>query len=556
MSLVHLKNKNNGVTYVYESSGYWDKDKKQARSKRICIGKLDPVTGLLIPSKKNTLAEKEHETKKPGPVPSTEWKRKFYGTTYLFDSIAQKLGVTEDLKTCFPERHREILSVAYYLIMEDRNSLSRFPKWGRTHTHPFGKDISSQRSSELFGSIDEDSKQSFFAAQCKRRLETEYLFYDTTSISSYSMSLKQVRYGMNKDGERLPQINLALIMGESSGLPVYFRKLPGNVTDVKTLSHMLAGMDFLDIGHVKLVMDRGFYSEANINEMYRRHYKFLIAARKSLKRVREKLDGVRDGMITRAHYSSKHGIYYDSFLTEWEYSETKPRSGETIQSTKRLYLHLFYNDQRATDDKTAFNKMLDGLEEELTSGRRVPEHEKSYAKYYDIAETPVRGVKLTPKNAAISDTEKNYGYFALFSNGIKNPLEALEVYRSRDMIEKAFGNLKERLNLRRTSVSSEENLDGKMFVQFIALIILSYIRKAMHEHNLLGDYTIQEMLDELDVIEKFEMPGRKPLIGEVTKKQAQLFESMGAFLSLWYNSLGDLGYSCDCFRRVAFGLTA
>ena len=37
MSLVYVKNKNNGVTYVYESSGFWDKNKQQARNKRIGI---------------------------------------------------------------------------------------------------------------------------------------------------------------------------------------------------------------------------------------------------------------------------------------------------------------------------------------------------------------------------------------------------------------------------------------------------------------------------------------------------------------------------------------
>lgn len=41
MSIVKLKNKRSGVTYVYESESYWDKEKKQPRSKRILIGKLD-----------------------------------------------------------------------------------------------------------------------------------------------------------------------------------------------------------------------------------------------------------------------------------------------------------------------------------------------------------------------------------------------------------------------------------------------------------------------------------------------------------------------------------
>ncbi len=55
---------------------------------------------------------------------------------------------------------------------------------------------------------------------------------------------------------------------------------------------------------------------------------------------------------------------------------------------------------------------------------------------------------------------------------------ALEIYRNKDLVEQAFGNLKERLNLRRTLVSSEQSLDGKLFVEFVALIYLSYLKKA------------------------------------------------------------------------------
>ena len=45
MSRVLVKNKLNGVIYVYESVGYWDKQKKQARDKRECIGKLTSFRG-------------------------------------------------------------------------------------------------------------------------------------------------------------------------------------------------------------------------------------------------------------------------------------------------------------------------------------------------------------------------------------------------------------------------------------------------------------------------------------------------------------------------------
>jgi len=87
-----------------------------------------------------------------------------------------------------------------------------------------------------------------------------------------------------------------------------------------------------------------------------------------------------------------------------------------------------------------------------------------------VKTTPVGGTAIVPNDKAIEAVERNYGYFALLSNGIKDPLEALDIYRNKDLTEKALGNLKKRLNMRRTTVSSEENLDGKLFVQFVSLI--------------------------------------------------------------------------------------
>ncbi|MCR5144917.1 MAG: hypothetical protein K6B67_06370 [Lachnospiraceae bacterium] len=67
------------------------------------------------------------------------------------------------------------------------------------------------------------------------------------------------------------------------------------------------------------------------------------------------------------------------------------------------------------------------------------------------------------------------------TNGIKDSVDALRIYRLKDLIEKSFGNLKERLSMRRMSVASEENFEGKLFVQFIALQLMSYIKKQIFD---------------------------------------------------------------------------
>lgn len=525
VAIVYQTNKKTGVTYAYESVSYWDKDKQQSRARRKCIGKLDPETRQIISTIKRKMVVSK-ETKR-GPVPIVKEARSFYGATYLFDRIGEDTNVIGDLKNCFPDSYQQILSLAYYLIMEDKNPLSRFPRWAAIHRHPFGEIISSQRSSELFASISEEAKQKFFRLQGKRRVEKEYLAYDSTSISSYSKCLRQVRYGKNKEHDPLPQINLSLLFGQQSRLPFYYRKLAGNIPDVKTLKKLLDDMNTLGYKKFKVVLDRGFFSTNNINNLYKNHMKFLVGAKLSLKLVKTHLDSVRDKMRNWPYYSQAHQLYTYSLPITWDYIQTRPYKKDTVKEKRRMYLHFYFSPERALENETAFNNRMAELQKELESGQRHPDHEKLYAKYFDIKTTPVRGVKVTAKEEAMAEAKRNYGYFALVSNEIKDAIEALEIYRNKDLVEKAFGNLKERLNQRRVAVSSEKSLDGKIFVQFIALIFLSYITRQMQENNLFKTYTMQEVLDELDVIECFEVPGRQLQVGETTKRQRELYSQLG-----------------------------
>ena len=51
-SLLYVKHPKSGTVYVYENTSYWDKELKQGRSHRKLIGKLDPATGVLVPTGK------------------------------------------------------------------------------------------------------------------------------------------------------------------------------------------------------------------------------------------------------------------------------------------------------------------------------------------------------------------------------------------------------------------------------------------------------------------------------------------------------------------------
>lgn len=46
--IVYQTDKRTGIKYAYESVSYWDKEKKQPRSKRKYIGRVDPETNEII----------------------------------------------------------------------------------------------------------------------------------------------------------------------------------------------------------------------------------------------------------------------------------------------------------------------------------------------------------------------------------------------------------------------------------------------------------------------------------------------------------------------------
>lgn len=50
MAIIKQFDKRTGITYVYDSKSYYDKEKKCSRAKRTLIGKIDPDSGDMIPT--------------------------------------------------------------------------------------------------------------------------------------------------------------------------------------------------------------------------------------------------------------------------------------------------------------------------------------------------------------------------------------------------------------------------------------------------------------------------------------------------------------------------
>ena len=372
-----------GVSYVYEDYPYWDKELKQNRHRREYIGKLGE-DGEFIPNKKYLACQKKTAEKGDAYSPVTPARRCYFGAAHLLDEISRIVGIEEDLRICFPESYKQLLSLAYYLVLESDSPMYRFPRWAHDHIHPWGDELCSQRISEIMRDISESGKLEFFKRQSRRRQEKEYLAYDTTSVSSWSECINAVRYGKNKDHDDLPQVNMALVFGEESSLPVYYRVLPGNITDVTTVRKLLKDVSFLEINKLKLVMDRGFYSAKNINALYKEHYKFLIAAKTSNSFVSGLVEKAKGVIQNFSCYDAEHEVYYMGSTENWPYIQKNRYGNIVIEENRRIYVHIYYNGIRAEEEKSQFSKALALTEVAIRANTELSATQKLLAEKYFI----------------------------------------------------------------------------------------------------------------------------------------------------------------------------
>jgi len=513
MRQIRQIDKRTGIEYVYESESYWDKDKKQSRYKpRKLIGHIDKATGALVPNRPS----------KASPANSAS-KRLFYGATHLLDELSAQVGLRDNLARAFPDKSDAILSVAYYLLSEGSSTMARFARWSRTHAHPLGREMASQRLSELFESVSQDGLEAFFKTRIKRA-GNEYWFYDTTSISSYSQFIESVRWGKNKDHVPLPQLNIAAVLDANSGLPVCFKNIAGNISHVSMVRTLLDDVRQLGVGRMRLCLDRGFYSKANIDALMSQHMKFLVGLKASYSYVSTAIKKHTHELRGWQNYDEKAHVFGMSVPYDWGYERISSRTGETERSVKRTYLHLYYLPKRVVKDEEELAQLLHRLSAELEDGNRQDEHEALYKHYFKR----VRGGRYVGKDDVIEAERATFGYFALLTNDARLSAHgALAVYRAKDMIEKAFGDIKERLDFRTPKVENTETLRGKLLAVFVALILACELRKRMTAGELYGHYTMQGLIDELDTIERYECEGRRPRVLTVTKKQSDLYKTLG-----------------------------
>ena len=487
--------------YVYEVEGYWDKNKKQARQHRKYIGKKDPLTGEIISTNKG-------------------YKSWDYGNTYFLNIISKQIGLQDILKQIFPEKWEDILACAFFEISE-KKSLYLCKSWIECTYQKTNSNLSSQRISELLGKIgeDEDRRYQFLKTWAKKYKKNSFIIFDITSFSSYSKKLELVEYGYNRDKEKLPQINFGVIYGEPYSLPLFYDRYPGSIPDVKTLQNMVEYLDRLKLSKTLFVLDKGFFSSYNLKRMDK-DMKFIIPYPYSNYKALE---------LIKKH-SAGIGIHENSFQLNDNilYGVTdEVKIGDTNYNA-----YIYLDEKRRADERSVFLKKIIEAEDVIKNIKFknkeeietfLAENIKGWKNIFQIAESSGK-YNIKRNNKSINNYLERLGIFILLSNKNLNKEDIMSIYRRKDAIEKFFDNMKNDINRKRLRSHKQETFEGRLFLDFIALIIYSKIIKVMRDQGISKNYSLQELMYELKKIKLIQIGEKKKIITEVSKTQRELLK--------------------------------
>ena len=500
-----------GKTYVYEITSYWDKKKKQPRQIRKYIGKKHPDTGKIIPPHRN--------------IKNIRIKTcKDFGNIYFLNSIANKIHLIDTIKKVFPHLWKEIITTVFFEISE-KKPMYLCNNFIDSAAIEYVKQLSSQRISELFKQLGESIQQRiiFFKEWIKKRNDFNFLVFDITSLSSYSKLNEYVEWGYNRDNEKLPQINLGLIFGEPSGLPIFYKTYEGSICDVTTLDNIFKYIEYLKVRNILFILDKGFYSRYNLMKMNEKKKKFLISVPFSVKITKELIEKNKKKIndIEKAFQINKQILY--------------GVKNKVIIDGTDFWAYIYYDEIRMITAKTELIKRVLEIEKKVKQinfreEKKIREYMKETLKGWDKIfkiERGKLGFSLRRREEKIKQIIEKMGYTVLLSNIEFTSQDAIELYRKKDGIEKLFNVIKNELGERRLWVDSYEGMEGRLFITFMSLIIYSWIKKVMKEKNLYTKYTVEEVIYELKKIKRIEIGEGQILYTELTKRQKDLFEAFG-----------------------------
>jgi len=513
---------------VYINNGNYriePEDNRQAYTshKKLCIGviQLDP-NGK--PTKKMYANSNYHRLfNKDMLPPPPKWADSLsVGPRLLTEAISEEYDLFNILVDVFEADNAAlIMDLATYMLVEEKAVFQHYPSWARRHVVYSNVVRSDSFISEFLSEQITYSRIDLFKRKwAARHIGNGNVFfcYDSTNTNCQAEGVFLVQKGHAKDDPSLMQVNTDYVVRQEDGLPFTFMEFPGSIVDVTEASDMIEFLGQLCEGKsvkITLICDRGYISEENIKTFDKEGISFLLMLKSNMNDHRNILE----------NHAGDVKNQYSCYMEEFD-EFGKTIEGSLFDDDTVRYFHLIWNQnlegkhrakllnsiktkknelQKAIDRKTKYTaeniKNMSSwfiLNTEQAGTIKVKERGKEKTK-----EVPAFVITEIKENQeAISKALSECGFYILVTSEKMSALEARIAYSKRDCVEKVFQALKSSLGMDQIGVGSDDNLQGKSLIWFVAAVLHSvlFINTCSLRIKDKKSYTVPAEIDKLDAI--------------------------------------------------------
>jgi transposase len=460
---------------------------------------------------------------------------KYYG---LFELVADIVGKDAGL----------FLDLAAYSIVSENNAGQYYPDYA--YNHPlFTQEMrifSDSKVSEFLSTLPQWCSVEFLNRWNAKRDHREkiYISYDSTNKDCQAGDIEMIEFGHSKSGHGLPVFNFSVAYDKTNRVPLFYEEYPGSIVDVSQLQYMLEKAKSYGYRRCGFILDRGYFSKANIHYMDSCGYEFIIMVKGKKKFISELiLQNKGSFEIDRSCFIRGHRIYGKTLKARLYADDERDR-----------YFHLFHSIALELAQRSNLELELEKMGKLLEKYRMKPvKLSNTYRHYFELYynEQSKALVHWKERSDVIQRELSLCGYFSIVTSEKMTAQEAMDLYKSRDSSEKLFRSDKTFLGNRSLRICSQQSADAKIFVEFVALIIRSrfytLLKDEMERMNKRPNFmTVPAALKELDKIEMVrQYDGVYRLDHAVTKTQKTILKAVGLNSDNVHTAAVSIGEALD-----------
>jgi transposase len=521
-----------GNTYIeYEYDRTYDSDKQYTYPKRASIGRVDPEDPTMMTPNQNFLkyfgdAElpKEHSRDRRSPYLNIG---PYVVLHKIVNDYRLKILLTEFMDE---DDAGLLLDLACYSIISENNAAQYYPDYAFTHPlfTPDMKMYTDSKVSDLLKNLRPETIVGFLNEWngSRNKKQKVYFSYDSTNKSCQAGEIDLAEFGKAKVDDGQPVFNYSVACDVENKVPLFYELYPGSINDVAQLTCMVDKAKGFGYRNIGFILDRGYFSRKNLEHMEELGFSYLIMVKGMKEFIQEII------LKYKGKFENKRAKYIDQYDV---YGMQTDRALFGDESRKR-HIHIYYSDARAFSEKSEIKQMIRRLKayleacqgKECTFGGEIQKY--FYLHYEEDGKT----FKIAEENTKAIDRELSLaGYFAIISSDNLTAREAIELYKSRDASEKLFRSDKSYLGNKSMRVASEESLESKTFIQFIALILRAKIYTCLKDKCMAmlkrpNYMTVPAALKELEKIVMIrQLDGVYRLDHAVTARQKTILSAFG-----------------------------